>query len=593
MKKKNEKMTREKMRATLKRVLILIRPYRFFVIASLISAAVSVGGQLLIPILTGNAIDYMIGLGRVDFKAVAKTAVFIGLALAASAAAQWVMGICNNKITYNVTRDLRNKAVRKIEQLPLSYLDRHLTGDLVSRVIADADLVSDGLLMGFTQLFTGVLTILGTLVFMLRVSLPIALVVVLVTPLSLIVAAFIANKTYRFFHLQSDIRGEETAIVNEDIEGMRVIRAFGGEKESLMRFDKVNDELAGASLKATFYSSITNPATRFVNSVVYAGVILAGALFAVSGGITVGQLSVFLTYANQYTKPFNEISGVVTELTNALACAARIFELYDAEPDPADAADARDLGPGEADGRVALDRVAFRYVPDKPLIENFTLDVRPGQRIAIVGPTGCGKTTLINLLMRFYDVDDGAISVSGTDIRKIRRKSLRASYGMVLQETWLKAGTIAENIAYGDPHAPREEIEAAAKAAHAHGFISRLPEGYDTVISEDGGQLSQGEKQLLCIARVMLSLPPMLILDEATSSIDTRTEMRIQKAFNRMMEGRTSFIVAHRLSTIREADVILVMNDGHIVEKGTHGELLAKGGFYAKLYNSQFEGAAI
>ncbi|MEE3437589.1 MAG: ABC transporter ATP-binding protein, partial [Lachnospiraceae bacterium] len=405
--------------------------------------------------------------------------------------------------------------------------------------------------------------------------------------------AFIANKTYRFFHLQSDIRGEETAIVNEDIEGMRVIRAFGAEKEALERFDKVNNELAGASLKATFYSSITNPATRFVNSVVYAGVILAGALFAVSGGITVGQLSVFLTYANQYTKPFNEISGVVTELTNALACATRIFELYDAEPDPADTADARELLPEEADGHVSLDRVAFRYVPDRPLIENFSLDVMPGQRVAIVGPTGCGKTTLINLLMRFYDVDEGSISVSGTDIRKIRRKSLRASYGMVLQETWLKAGTIAENIAYGDPHASHEEIEAAARAAHAHGFISRLPNGYDTVISEDGGQLSQGEKQLLCIARVMLSLPPMLILDEATSSIDTRTEMRIQKAFNRMMEGRTSFIVAHRLSTIREADVILVMNDGHIVEKGTHDELLLKGGFYAKLYNSQFEGAAI
>ena len=593
MKKKNEKMSREKMAATLKRVLILIRPYRFFVIASLVAAAVSVGGQLLIPILTGDAIDYMIGLGRVDFPAVGKTAVFIGLALLLSAAAQWVMGICNNRITYNVTRDLRNKAVRKIETLPLSYLDTHLTGDLVSRVIADADLVSDGLLMGFTQLFTGVLTIIGTLVFMLRVSLPIALVVILVTPLSLIVAAFIANKTYRFFHLQSDIRGEETAIVNEDIEGMRVIRAFGAEKEALERFDKVNNELAGASLKATFYSSITNPATRFVNSVVYAGVILAGALFAVSGGITVGQLSVFLTYANQYTKPFNEISGVVTELTNALACAARIFELYDAEPDPADTADARELLPEEADGHVSLDRVAFRYVPDRPLIENFSLDVMPGQRVAIVGPTGCGKTTLINLLMRFYDVDEGSISVSGTDIRKIRRKSLRASYGMVLQETWLKAGTIAENIAYGDPHASYEEIEAAARAAHAHGFISRLPEGYDTVISEDGGQLSQGEKQLLCIARVMLSLPPMLILDEATSSIDTRTEMRIQKAFNRMMEGRTSFIVAHRLSTIREADVILVMNDGHIVEKGTHDELLLKGGFYAKLYNSQFEGAAI
>ena len=593
MKKKNEKMSREKMAATLKRVLILIRPYRFFVIASLVAAAVSVGGQLLIPILTGDAIDYMIGLGRVDFPAVGKTAVFIGFALLLSAAAQWVMGICNNRITYNVTRDLRNKAVRKIETLPLSYLDTHLTGDLVSRVIADADLVSDGLLMGFTQLFTGVLTIIGTLVFMLRVSLPIALVVILVTPLSLIVAAFIANKTYRFFHLQSDIRGEETAIVNEDIEGMRVIRAFGAEKEALERFDKVNNELAGASLKATFYSSITNPATRFVNSVVYAGVILAGALFAVSGGITVGQLSVFLTYANQYTKPFNEISGVVTELTNALACAARIFELYDAEPDPADTADARELLPEEADGHVSLDRVAFRYVPDRPLIENFSLDVMPGQRVAIVGPTGCGKTTLINLLMRFYDVDEGSISVSGTDIRKIRRKSLRASYGMVLQETWLKAGTIAENIAYGDPHASHEEIEAAARAAHAHGFISRLPEGYDTVISEDGGQLSQGEKQLLCIARVMLSLPPMLILDEATSSIDTRTEMRIQKAFNRMMEGRTSFIVAHRLSTIREADVILVMNDGHIVEKGTHDELLLKGGFYAKLYNSQFEGASI
>ena len=593
MKKKNEKMSREKMLATVKRVLKLIRPYRLFVIASLLCAAVSVGGQLLIPILTGDAIDYMIGLGRVDFTAVMKTLLLIGLSLAASAAAQWVMGICNNKITYNVTRDLRNKAVKKLEILPLSYLDTHLTGDLVSRVIADADLVSDGLLMGFTQLFSGVLTILGTLIFMLRVNLPIALVVILVTPLSLVVAAFIANKTYRFFHLQSDIRGEETAIINEDIDGMRVIRAFGDEAESLAHFDEVNDELAAASLKATFYSSITNPATRFVNSVVYAGVILAGALFAVAGGITVGRLSIFLTYANQYTKPFNEISGVVTELTNAIACAARIFELYDAEPDPADEPGARTLAEGEADGNVSLRDVAFRYVPDRPLIENFSLDVHPGERIAIVGPTGCGKTTLINLLMRFYDVDEGSISVSGTDIRKIRRKSLRASYGMVLQDTWLKAGTIAENIAYGDPDAPREAIEEAAKAAHAHGFISRLPEGYDTVISEDGSQLSQGEKQLLCIARVMLSLPPMLILDEATSSIDTRTEMRIQKAFNRMMEGRTSFIVAHRLSTIREADVILVMNEGHIVEKGTHSELLARGGFYAKLYNSQFEGASI
>ncbi|MCR5295097.1 MAG: ABC transporter ATP-binding protein/permease [Lachnospiraceae bacterium] len=592
MKKKDEK-SRSRMKGTPARVLKLIKPYRAFVILSLLTAAVSVAGQLFIPILTGNAIDYMADQGRVDFASVTRIAVYIGIAMALSAAAQYVLGTVNNYVTFHVTCDLRNLAARKIERLPLSYLDTHLTGDLVSRVIADADLLSDGLLMGFTQLFTGVLTILGTLVFMLRVSLPIALVVILVTPLSLVAASYIANKTYRFFQLQSEVRGRETALVNESIEGMKVIHAFGGEQESLRVFDEVNEELEDASLKATFYSSLTNPATRFVNSVVYAGVILTGALFALSGGITVGQLSVFLTYANQYTKPFNEISGVVTELANALASAARIFELLDAEEDPADDLDARELHPEDIDGHVTLDHVDFSYVPDKPLIEDLTLDVLPGRRVAIVGPTGSGKTTLINLLMRFYDVDEGAILLGGTDIRKIRRQNLRAAYGMVLQETWLKAGTIAENIAYGDPGAVREKIVEAAKAARAHGFISRLPQGYDTPISEDGGQLSQGEKQLLCIARVMLSLPPMLILDEATSSIDTRTELKIQNAMARMMEGRTSFIVAHRLSTIREADVILVLADGHIVEKGTHGELLEKGGFYARLYHSQFEGVSI
>ena len=590
---KKKHLPRQEQRAAFSRLLGTIRPYRFFVVISLLSAAVSVAGQLLIPIETGRAIDRMLGKGSVDFPAVGRILLLIGLYLGLSAFAQWILGVCNNRVAFHVARDLRDKCMEKIGHLPLSYLDTHPTGDLVSRVIADVDLLSDGLLMGFTQFFTGILTIVGTLVFMLAVNWTIALVVICVTPLSLLVAAFIAKKTFRYFHDQSETRGEETALVSEHIDGMKVIHAFGWEENSQAAFERVDEGLEKRALKATFYSSLTNPSTRFVNSVVYAGVVLAGSLIAISGGsLTIGGLSVFLAYANQYTKPFNEISGVITEMQNALACASRIFEFLDAKEEIPDRADAAVLGE-ELDGRVSLTEVAFRYVPDIPLIERFSLDVKPGQRIAIVGPTGCGKTTLINLLMRFYDVNRGSIRVAGTDIRDIRRASLRASYGMVLQDTWLKSGTIAENIAYGRPEATREEIVRAAKEARAHGFIRRLPNGYDTVISEDGGQLSQGEKQLLCIARVMLSLPPMLILDEATSSIDTRTEMKIQDAFARMMRGRTSFIVAHRLSTIREADVILVMRDGHIVEQGSHDDLLAAGGFYARLYNSQFEGVAI
>ena len=590
---KKKHLPRQEQRAAFSRLLGTIRPYRFFVVISLLSAAVSVAGQLLIPIETGRAIDRMLGKGSVDFPAVGRILLLIGLYLGLSAFAQWILGVCNNRVAFHVARDLRDKCMEKIGHLPLSYLDTHPTGDLVSRVIADVDLLSDGLLMGFTQFFTGILTIVGTLVFMLAVNWTIALVVICVTPLSLLVAAFIAKKTFRYFHDQSETRGEETALVSEHIDGMKVIHAFGWEENSQAAFERVDEGLEKRALKATFYSSLTNPSTRFVNSVVYAGVVLAGSLIAISGGsLTIGGLSVFLAYANQYTKPFNEISGVITEMQNALACASRIFEFLDAKEEIPDRADAAVLGE-ELDGRVSLTEVAFRYVPEIPLIERFSLDVKPGQRIAIVGPTGCGKTTLINLLMRFYDVNRGSIRVAGTDIRDIRRASLRASYGMVLQDTWLKSGTIAENIAYGCPGAGREEIVRAAKEARAHGFIRRLPNGYDTVISEDGGQLSQGEKQLLCIARVMLSLPPMLILDEATSSIDTRTEMKIQDAFARMMRGRTSFIVAHRLSTIREADVILVMRDGLIVEQGSHDDLLAAGGFYARLYNSQFEGVAI
>ncbi len=566
-----------------------IRKYWFYIVCSLIFAALSVASQLYVPILTGNAIDHMIGVGKVDFVGVAAIVRVIVAATAVTAISQWIFGICNNKITYNVSRDLRNAAIGKIQRLPVSYLDAHPTGDLVSRVIADVEQFADGLLMGFTQFFTGVLTILGTLGFMLYVNVPITLVVVCVTPLSFIVAGFIAKKTYRNFHMQTEVRGEQTAFINEMIEGQKVVQAFCHEKENVDQFDEMNERLQNASLKAIFFSSITNPATRFVNNVVYAGVALVGALFAVSGGISVGQLSCFLSYANQYTKPFNEISGVVTELQNAMACASRIFELLDEEERTPDKADARVLTEEQVDGAVEISDVSFSYVPDRKLIEHFNLSVKPGERVAIVGPTGCGKTTMINLLMRFYDVDAGKICVSGTDIRDISRISLRRSYGMVLQDTWLKSGTIYENIAYGRPDATKEQVIEAAKAAHAHSFIKRLPDGYDTVISEDGGNISQGQKQLLCIARVMLCLPPMLILDEATSSIDTRTEIKIQQAFASMMKGRTSFIVAHRLSTIREADIILVMDSGKVIEQGTHEELLAEKGFYAKLYNSQYE----
>ena len=585
--KAKNKLTPQQRKATLNRVLHKIRPYSAFVVCSLLVAAVSVAAQLYIPILCGDAIDKMLGKGNVDLAGVLRIAVSILVVAAVAALAQWLLSVCNNRITFSVSRDLRNEALRKIQTLPLSYLDSHPSGDIVSRMVADVDTFADGLLMGFTQLFSGILTIFGTLLFMLRENVPITLVVVCITPLSLVVAGFLAKRSYGYFQSQSTVRGKQTALVNEMIEGQKVVQAFGHEAESLAAFDEVNGQLQEVSLKAIFFSSLTNPATRFVNNIVYAGVGLVGALYAVRGGITIGQLSVFLSYANQYTKPFNEISGVVTELQNALACAARVFELLDAEDQVPEAENAAALQP---DGHVQLQDVSFRYLPDRPLIEGLSLDVQPGQRIAIVGPTGCGKTTLINLLMRFYDVNSGSIKVSGTDIRDVTRASLRGSYGMVLQDTWLRAGTVRENIAYGKPDATMDEVITAAKAAHAHSFIRRLPDGYDTVIAEDGGNISQGQKQLLCIARVMLCLPPMLILDEATSSIDTRTEVRIQKAFARMMHGRTSFIVAHRLSTIREADVILVMKDGHIVEQGNHDELLAAGGFYAKLYNSQFEG---
>jgi len=579
--------------ATFSRVLKLITPYRLFVVLSIVSAAVSVFGQLYIPILAGRAIDFMIGEGKVDFAGVKNVLLEILIVAGIAGLGQWISGVSNNHITYCISRNLRDSSIHKIQKLPLSYLDSHPTGDLLSRVVADIDLFSDGLLMGFTQFFSGVLTILGTLVFMLTVNLPIALVVIGITPLSLVVAAFIAKKSYHYFREQTAVRGEQTALINERIEGVKVVQDLGYEQENLNDFDEVNDRLSTVSLKAIFYSSITNPSTRFVNNLVYAGVALVGSLIAISGGITIGELSCFLTYANQYTKPFNEISGVVTEMQNALSCAARVFEFLDAKDQIPDAENAQVLSPENVDGSVTIKDVAFQYVPDRELIRDFNLSVYPGERVAIVGPTGCGKTTLINLLMRFYDVNSGSISVSGTDIRSVTRKSLRKSYGMVLQDTWLKEGTILENISYGKPEATREEVIKAAKAAHAHGFISRLSHGYDTVIEENGDSISQGQKQLLCIARVMLCLPPMLILDEATSSIDTRTEIQIQKAFSEMMKSRTSFIVAHRLSTIREADIILVMKDGQIIEKGTHDSLLAANGFYAKLYNSQFEGMAI
>ena len=577
------KLTPEQRKATLTRVLHKIRPYSLFVVCSLIVAAVSVAAQLYIPILCGDAIDLMLGKGNVDFAGVGRIIVEVLVVAVVAAFAQWLLSVCNNRITFSVSRDLRNEALRKIQTLPLSYLDSHPSGDIVSRMVADVDTFADGLLMGFTQLFSGVLTILGTLLFMLSENVVITLVVVCITPLSLLVASFLAKRSYKYFQGQSSVRGEQTALVNEMIEGQKVVQAFGHEAESLDAFDEVNGRLQDVSLKAIFFSSMTNPATRFVNNIVYAGVGLVGALYAVRGGITIGQLSVFLNYANQYTKPFNEISGVVTELQNALACAARVFELLDADDQIPEAENAAVLQP---DGHVQLEDVSFRYLPDRPLIEGLSLDVKPGQRIAIVGPTGCGKTTLINLLMRFYDVNGGAIKVSGTDIRSVTRASLRGSYGMVLQDTWLRAGTVRENIAYGKPDATLDEVVAAAKAAHADSFIRRLPDGYDTVIAEDGGNISQGQKQLLCIARVMLCLPPMLILDEATSSIDTRTEVRIQKAFARMMQGRTSFIVAHRLSTITAADKILVMDNGRIEAEGTHDALLRDCLLYRELWEA-------
>lgn len=574
--------------ATLTKVLKYIKRYGFFLAASLVLAAVTVVLTLYVPILTGDAIDEIVGPGRVDFEKVASILWKIGAAVLVTMAAQWGMNVCNNKITYCVVRDIRDEAFEKIQRLPLRYIDSHSYGEVVSRVIADVDQFADGLLMGFTQLFTGVVTILGTLLFMLSIHVGITLVVVLITPVSLIVASFIAKRTYEMFRLQSETRGEQTALVEEILGNQKVVQAFGYEDDAQETFDEINERLRKCSLRGIFFSSITNPATRFVNSLVYAGVGITGAYFAIRGGISVGQLSCFLSYANQYTKPFNEISGVVTELQNALACAGRIFDLIEEQPQIPDGEDAVVLK--QADGSVEMEDVYFAYEPDQKLIEDFNLSVSPGQRVAIVGPTGCGKTTLINLLMRFYDVNSGSIRVSGHDIRNITRESLRENYGMVLQETWLRQGTIRDNIAMGKPDATEEEVVQAAKASHAHGFIKRLPNGYDTVVGEDGGSLSQGQKQLLCIARVMLCLPPMLILDEATSSIDTRTEVRIQNAFSRMMQGRTSFIVAHRLSTIREADVILVMKDGHIIEQGNHQNLLKKNGFYATLYNSQFTG---
>ena len=569
-----------------KKVLTYIRQYRFLVLLSLLFAAVTVFATLYFPILTGDAIDLIVEKGSVDFAGILAIIQKAGVMIAVTAAAQWLMNVINNRITYQVIRDIREEAFQKIQQLPLKYLDAHPTGEIVSRVIADVDQFADGLLMGFTQLFTGILTIAGTLCFMLSINVTITVVVVIVTPVSLFVAAFIAKSTYQMFQRQSQSRGAQTALIDEMIGGQKVVQAFGREKEVLKKFDAINADLEKYSLRAIFFSSITNPATRFVNSLVYTGVAVVGALAVINGNLSVGQLSCFLSYANQYTKPFNEISGVITELQNALACAARIFELIEEEPQVPDKEDARVLE--HADGRVELSHVSFSYDPDQKLIEDFNLKVRPSQRIAIVGPTGCGKTTMINLLMRFYDPNAGQIRVSGTDMKDITRKSLRASYGMVLQETWLRSGTIRDNICMGMPQASQEKMIEAAKAAHAHSFIKRLPDGYDTVIKEDGGNLSQGQKQLLCIARVMLCLPPMLILDEATSSIDTRTEMRIQKAFQAMMQGRTSFIVAHRLSTIENADVILVMKGGKIIEQGSHQELLQKNGFYATLYNSQF-----
>ena len=575
-------------KATLKKVMQCISRYRFLVVLSILLAAISVALTLYVPILVGDAIDFIVAAGQVNFDQMMTTLTRVVIVVAITALAQWLMNVINNKITYQVIRDMRDQAFRKIQVLPLKYIDSHPYGEVVSRVIADVDQFADGLLMGFSQLFTGVITILGTLIFMLTVNVGITFVVVLLTPLSLFVANFIARRTFSMFKKQSEARAEQTALVDEMVGNEKVVQAFTHEAAAQETFDEINERLRACSLKAIFYSSITNPSTRFINSVVYAGVGLTGALAAVSGAMTVGGLSAFLSYANQYTKPFNEISGVITELQNALVCAARLFELIEEPSQIPDAENARVLTAPE--GRITAENVAFSYVADRPLIQRLNLDVQPGQRVAIVGPTGCGKTTLINLLMRFYDVDKGSISVEGTDIRSITRASLRRNYGMVLQDTWLKEGTVRENIVMGKPDATDEEIIAAAKASHAHGFITRLPDGYDTVLSGDGGSLSQGQKQLLCITRVMLCLPPMLILDEATSSIDTRTELHIQEAFARLMQGRTSFIVAHRLSTIKNADIILVMKDGDIIEQGNHEQLLAAGGFYANLYNSQFAG---
>lgn len=579
-KKKNQKETFIK-------VLKYVKKYWVFVVLSLVFAAVSVAFSLYIPILTGRAIDQIVGKGNVDFDAVTKIIKQIIVVIGITALAQWVMNACNNRITYRVVQDIRAEAIRKIEILPLKYVDTKSSGEIVSRVIADVDQFADGLLMGFTQLFTGLITIFGTLGFMVSVNIKITFVVVLITPVSLLVASFIAKSTYSMFKLQSETRGEQTAFIDEMVGNQKVVQAFSHEDECLEKFGEINDRLQKCSLRAIFYSSLVNPSTRFINSLVYTGVGITGAFSVIRGGLTVGQLSCFLSYANQYTKPFNEISGVVTELQNALACAGRIFELIEEEPEIQEMEDAIVLS--DVDGNVKLEHVDFSYVPERELIKDLNLQVKPGERVAIVGPTGCGKTTVINLLMRFYDVDKGSIKVDDQDIKAVTRKSLRASYGMVLQETWLKAGTIRENIVMGKPDATDEEVLEAAKASHAHSFIKRLPNGYDTIISEDGGNLSQGQKQLLCITRVMLCLPPMLILDEATSSIDTRTEIKIQEAFARMMKGRTSFIVAHRLSTIREADIILVMKDGNIIEQGNHESLLKKNGFYANLYNSQFQ----
>lgn len=579
-------MGNQKKSGAIQRTLQLLKPYMHYLILSLLFAVVSVAFTLYAPILTGNAIDYVLGKGNVEFDRIFRILVRLGIVVAITALAQWLMNLCNNTITYRIVRDVRTQAFAKLQRLPLKYVDRHPYGKIISRIITDVEQFSDGLLMGFSQFFTGVVTILGTLFFMLSINVKISLVVILITPLSFFVAGFVAKKTYTMFNKQSETRAEMTALVDEMVGNQKVVQAFGYGEEALERFDQINARLKDCSVRAIFFSSITNPATRFVNNVVYAGVAIVGAVTAMRGIITVGQLSCFLSYANQYTKPFNEISSVVTELQNALACAGRVFDFIDESTESQDMENAIELK--HSDGRLQLDHVSFSYRADTPLLTDLNLMVEPGQKVALVGPTGCGKTTLINLLMRFYDVNEGTIFLSGHSVMEIKKDSLRRNYGMVLQETWLKSGTIAENIAYGKPDASREDIIAAAKSAYAHSFIKRMKNGYDTLITEEGGNLSQGQKQLLCIARVMLNLPPVLILDEATSSIDTMTEIRIQQAFRKMMEGRTSFIVAHRLSTIREADIILVMKDGNIIEQGNHGELLEKGGFYAELYNSQF-----